>query len=232
MFNWDRVGLIVLFFIPALWQGQSANPTLFSQNLGDGCELFPILTAVLAHDALHRRVGFQSGSINRHSLAEQQSFLFQQAQYEHKYLVENRLRQTLPDHGHGSVHRGGFGDRDAQKTSQRQTVGTTPRDAALAVQTFEVTDEEHPKVNTRWDTGSAALLVIPCAELLDELVEPGFGQHLVEFGVEGVTGTSSQVGSGNEKFVLFGFAFSERHVNPTRRPRSCSIAQPTFLTGC
>jgi len=39
MFNWDRVGLIVLFFIPALWQGQSANPTLFSQNLGDGCDL-------------------------------------------------------------------------------------------------------------------------------------------------------------------------------------------------
>ena len=37
MFNWDRVGLIVLFFIPALWQGQSANPTLFYQNLGDGC---------------------------------------------------------------------------------------------------------------------------------------------------------------------------------------------------
>jgi len=32
--------LIVLFFIPALWQGQSANPTLFSQNLGDGCDDF------------------------------------------------------------------------------------------------------------------------------------------------------------------------------------------------
>jgi hypothetical protein len=29
--------LIVLFFIPALWQDRSANPTLFPQNLGDGC---------------------------------------------------------------------------------------------------------------------------------------------------------------------------------------------------
>jgi hypothetical protein len=29
--------LIVLFFIPALWQRQSANPTLFFQNLWDGC---------------------------------------------------------------------------------------------------------------------------------------------------------------------------------------------------
>jgi hypothetical protein len=33
--NRDPVGLIILFFIPALWQGQSANLTLFSQNLGD-----------------------------------------------------------------------------------------------------------------------------------------------------------------------------------------------------
>jgi hypothetical protein len=32
--------LIVLFFIPALWQDRSANPTLFPQNLGDGCESF------------------------------------------------------------------------------------------------------------------------------------------------------------------------------------------------
>jgi len=31
--------LIVLFFIPALWQRQSANPTLFFQNLWDGCEI-------------------------------------------------------------------------------------------------------------------------------------------------------------------------------------------------
>jgi hypothetical protein len=29
--------LIVLFFIPTLWQGQSANPTLSCQNLGDAC---------------------------------------------------------------------------------------------------------------------------------------------------------------------------------------------------
>src|SRR5216683_1259443 len=45
MFNWDRVGLIVLFFIPALWQGPSANPTLFSQNLGDGCEIKSLAAA-------------------------------------------------------------------------------------------------------------------------------------------------------------------------------------------
>jgi hypothetical protein len=35
--------LIVLFFIPALWQDRSANPTLFPQNLGDGCDLLSFM---------------------------------------------------------------------------------------------------------------------------------------------------------------------------------------------
>jgi hypothetical protein len=38
MFNCERVGLIFCFFIPALWQGNTVNPTLFSQNLGDAFE--------------------------------------------------------------------------------------------------------------------------------------------------------------------------------------------------
>src|SRR5208282_5615926 len=42
MLNWDRVGLIVFFFIPALWQGRSANPTLFSQKPWDACEKFSV----------------------------------------------------------------------------------------------------------------------------------------------------------------------------------------------
>jgi len=37
--NSERVGLIVFFLIPALWQGQKLKPTPFSKNLWDGCEL-------------------------------------------------------------------------------------------------------------------------------------------------------------------------------------------------
>ena len=43
MLNWDRVGLIVFIFIPALWQGQSVNPTLLSQNLWDVCGFISVL---------------------------------------------------------------------------------------------------------------------------------------------------------------------------------------------
>jgi hypothetical protein len=34
MLNWERVGLIGCFFIPALWQGYTVEPTLFCQNRG------------------------------------------------------------------------------------------------------------------------------------------------------------------------------------------------------
>jgi len=34
MLNLDRVGLFVFFFIPALWQGQNINPTLFFKTYG------------------------------------------------------------------------------------------------------------------------------------------------------------------------------------------------------
>src|SRR5579883_693327 len=35
--NLDRVGLIACFFIPALWQGYTVEPTLFLSALWDGC---------------------------------------------------------------------------------------------------------------------------------------------------------------------------------------------------
>jgi hypothetical protein len=37
MLNRQRVGLIFLFFMPALWQVQMVKPTLFSNFLWDGC---------------------------------------------------------------------------------------------------------------------------------------------------------------------------------------------------
>src|SRR5579883_1377134 len=37
--NLDRVGLIACFFIPALWQGYTVEPTLFLSALWDGCGL-------------------------------------------------------------------------------------------------------------------------------------------------------------------------------------------------
>ncbi|MHB8524185.1 MAG: hypothetical protein ACYDH9_25980, partial [Limisphaerales bacterium] len=39
--NPDRVGLMLLFFIPAVWQVQIVKPTLFFDFLWDGCDLKP-----------------------------------------------------------------------------------------------------------------------------------------------------------------------------------------------
>src|SRR5260221_697138 len=90
----------------------------------------------------------------------------------HEHLEKNRLRQSLADDGHRSMHRCGLSRSDAQKGPQAQTVGATPGDSALAVQTFEVADQKHPKINSRWDTGPSALLVILSAQFLHEFVKP------------------------------------------------------------
>jgi hypothetical protein len=42
MLNWERVGLIACFFIPALWQGYTVEPTLFFSKPGDACGSFSI----------------------------------------------------------------------------------------------------------------------------------------------------------------------------------------------
>src|SRR5271168_587107 len=45
--NRDRVGLIFLFFMPAVWQVQRVKPTLFSICLWDGCDFFPFLAGMV-----------------------------------------------------------------------------------------------------------------------------------------------------------------------------------------
>jgi hypothetical protein len=46
MLNSERVGLILRFFIPALWQDQQRQPTLFSTFLWDGCEIYSTCPAL------------------------------------------------------------------------------------------------------------------------------------------------------------------------------------------
>ena len=61
MVNWDRVGLILCFFIPALWQGFTVKPTLFCQLPWDGCESTTIQYAdVLSYTPPINFAGFDS----------------------------------------------------------------------------------------------------------------------------------------------------------------------------
>ena len=69
--------------------------------------------------------------------------------------------------------------RNARKS---ETVGATPGDAALAIQTLKVTNQHHPKVNSRRNAGPAAFFVIGGAKLFDELIKTRFGQTSLSLG--------------------------------------------------
>jgi hypothetical protein len=111
--------------------------------------------------------------------------------------------------------------RSPRLSAQRQAM-------PLAVQTFKVADKEHPKINPRRNPGTAALLVVFSAEPLGEVIEAGLGQHLIDFAVKWMAGTSGQFGGGDEQFLLLGFAFSKCHENQTVHPHSRSIIRSSF----
>src|SRR5437867_3864523 len=61
---------------------------------------------------------------------------------------------------------------DAQKIAQRQRVRRTPSDAALGVNTFEVADQQQPKIDPRRQSRPPPRLRIEAGALrFDEIVE-------------------------------------------------------------
>jgi len=55
MLNWDRVGLIVFFFIPAVWQVQMVKPTLFC--------IFSGMTVFKMDEATRKKIDALFGAI-------------------------------------------------------------------------------------------------------------------------------------------------------------------------
>ena len=192
----------------------------------------PIGSAIFAHDALHGSVGFQSSRVDAHRFASQQTLLFQQSQHEGKHAIENTLGQPLANDRHRGMHRRSLRHGHAQETAQRQAVGAAPSDTPLTVQTLEVSDEEHAKVNPGRNAWTTALLVIGGALLFDELVEACLGEDLIEFCVERMARAGGQFCSGDEQFGLLFLTSSNCHAFLTTGGSTCSINTMSSLTGC
>jgi hypothetical protein len=191
----------------------------------------PVGTGVFAHDAFHRGVGFQRGGVNRQSLAAQHAFFLQQPQRKDEDLVINRFGQALADDRHRGMDGGRLAPTDSQKGAQREAVGAAPGDAALGVNAFKVTDEEHAEVSARRNSRPSPLLVIGPAECLGEVIETALGQDLIELVVKRMTRPGGQLDAGDEQFVLLGLAFAECHVFQTRQPLARSNQLKDFFNG-
>src|ERR1700730_6062948 len=98
-----------------------------------------------------------------------------------------------------------FAQRNAQKFPQRKAVSTTPGDAALTADPFEVADQQHPKVDTRRDARRAPLfrvVVVLLTAALEPHVEAGLTQQLIQLLVEGMPKRPGKFVGCNEERIL------------------------------
>jgi hypothetical protein len=142
---------------------------------------------VTPHDAAQRRVRFQCGCVNANRFPFDQAGVGEPLQNprEHRFvgfqidqpararnrrMIGRRVRQHQPE-----------------KLAQRKRVRGTPRDGALGVQAFEVTDQQQSEIASGRQARSADLVSVESlTERLDIPVEIRFVENLIESRVERV----------------------------------------------
>jgi hypothetical protein len=67
---------------------------------------------------------------------------------------------------------------------------------------FEVTDEQHPKVDARRDARTARFRVMGLAQRFDPLIEPGSSQQAIQLLIEHVPGRRWQLPGRHSEFRL------------------------------
>ena len=121
--------------------------------------------------------------------------------------ISRRVREIVEWSG------GGLLQAEAQKVAQRQRIGGAPRDPALRIQSFEIADQQQPKIDARRQARSADRVGIELGALrLDEIVEAALAQQLIQPGVERMTGGRRQIGRGHpHRRLPVALAFPHRH---------------------
>ena len=115
---------------------------------------------VAAHDRFHRRVGFQRSRIHADGLAFDEPGLRQLLQHP----SENALMGFTVDQPSGTrdrdVIRRPLVQSDRQELPQRERIGETPRDAALAIESLEEPDHHDAEVLARRQGWTSESVVI------------------------------------------------------------------------
>ena len=68
----------------------------------------------------------------------------------------------------------------AEEASQRPAVVTTPGNATLTADVFEIPDEDHPKVDARRQALAARLLIVRLSSLFQLAIEIDFRQQPIQ----------------------------------------------------
>jgi hypothetical protein len=136
----------------------------------------------------------------------------------------------------------GSGQADSDKLSQTQRIGTPPSYTALGIDTFEITDQLHPKVNSRrqpWPTHR--FRIETPARILSKIVKAVFAKNLVHAVVKHVTRRPRQFFRGQPHRLLpMPLSSSDRHISSSGIYHLdasdtlglLTVMKLTFTTGC
>jgi hypothetical protein len=91
-----------------------------------------------SNNTLHGRVCFERGRIDGNGFARNEFLVVCKFQYPLKDSFMNGVGQSLSDDRKGGVIRGMVGQFEAKEFSNRQTISTSPCDAPLGLDSFEV----------------------------------------------------------------------------------------------
>src|ERR1700744_3518016 len=108
--------------------------------------------------------------------------------------------------------------RHTEEAAQTEAVGTTPGDAALAVDPLEVADQEHAEIDARRNRIPAHVVgVMRPAQRFDMAIEARVAKEAIELVVEDVAGGLRQIRGRDPEFpLLFARTAAHAHVDSLR----------------
>src|SRR5947209_15316434 len=211
-----RVGQLLAFAIAVQPDQVLGGWRLDAALFGHARQHLAIAFAVIApHDRAQRRVGFHRRGIHADPLALDQALLGQTLKHPGEHLVVHFKRQAASGAAQPRVIRHSLALAEPQEFAQRQAVGAPPFQTTLAVDAFEIADQQHAEVATRRQRWAAVPRRILRRTLhLHEPVEVGRDQHGLQLVVESVTRRAWQLRP-RYQYVRLPFALPSKSHSPS-----------------
>ena len=153
---------------------------------------------VPAHEAPHRRVGFQGGRIDSDRVPLDQVGLGQPLQHPGEHRLMGFEVQQAACARQRRVVRRGLVQREVEKGADTQRISRAPRDGPLRVQALKVPKQQQSEIAPPCQTRPPDAVGIERRALrLDEVVEARVVEDAIQPGIERLAGTRRQIRCGD-----------------------------------
>ena len=178
------------------------------------------LARVPAHDASHRRVGFQRRRIDPDRVPLDEVGVGQTLQHPREHGLVRLEVDQAPGARQRRVVGRGLVQREVQKLADAQRVGGAPRDRPFRVQAFEVAEQQQPEIAARRQTRPADSVGVERRALrFDEGIEVRLVERAIQALVKRVPCALRQICGGHphRRLARPAPSFAHRHARSVVR---------------